>query len=64
MNRMLAPKAAWMRPDGLSGARGRTRLRRGLLGFGGERVSEAERAMLANLDGALGSGGGGTAAWD
>lgn len=32
----------------------------GVLGFGGERVSEGERQMLASLDGAL--GGGGTAA--
>jgi hypothetical protein len=29
----------------------------GVLGFGGERVSEAERQMLASLDGALGAGG-------
>jgi hypothetical protein len=29
----------------------------GVLGFGGERVSEAERQMLASLDGALGEGG-------
>lgn len=29
----------------------------GVLGFGGERVSENERQMLASLDGALGAGG-------
>ena len=34
----------------------------GLLGFGGERVSEGERQMLASLDGALGTGTGGSAA--
>jgi hypothetical protein len=34
----------------------------GVLGFGGERVSEGEKQMLASLDGALGTGTGGTAA--
>jgi len=34
----------------------------GVLGFGGERVSEPEKQMLASLDGALGTGTGGTAA--
>lgn len=34
----------------------------GVLGFGGERVSEPEKQMLASLDGALGAGTGGTAA--
>lgn len=34
----------------------------GVLGFGGERVSAGEREMLASLEGALGTGSGGTAA--